>query len=178
MKRGVITGVGVLISIVIIVALLNYIFLQSPISNVIDSDPRNKGIVVFTHYKYFLVPNSLIFDLRQVSGETSPADVTRVLLQYAKSIKSSVFNDITLSYKGNPKFLLKGDFFHTLGEEFGTQNPIYTIRTFPENVFKLDGTAAFGTWTGGWLGVVGKQMEDFNEFHKQWYIADIAQSGN
>ena len=50
------------------------------------------------------------------------------------------------------------------------------MRTLPENVFKMDGTAAFGTWTGGWLGVVGKQMEDFSEFHKQWYISDLAKA--
>ena len=47
------------------------------------------------------------------------------------------------------------------------------MRTFPENVYRPDGARAFDSWTGGVLGVLGKQMEDFNEFHKQWYIEDL-----
>ncbi|MNU11538.1 hypothetical protein D3C72_2594780 [compost metagenome] len=51
---------------------------------------------------------------------------------------------------------------------------MYTIRTFPQNVWKLDGTAAYETWTGGMLGVLSKQMEDVNQFAKDWFIADLA----
>lgn len=116
----------------------------------------------------------LVIDLRKVSGTNSPADVTRVLLQIAQSQKSKTFNQVTLAHQGNPKFILKGDYFQTLGIEFGEQNPVYTMRTLPENIYRLDGTAAFGTWTGGLIGVLGKQMEDFSDFHKQWYIADLA----
>ena len=58
--------------------------------------------------------------------------------------------------------------------EYGIQNPVYTLRSLPQNVYNLDGTQAFSTWTGGLIGVVGKQMEDLSEFHKQWYINDLA----
>ena len=64
-----------------------------------------------------------------------------------------------------------------LGQEYEKQNPVYTMRTFPENVYGVDGTQAFGSWTGGLLGVLGKQMGDFSELHKQWYIADLTKSG-
>lgn len=64
-----------------------------------------------------------------------------------------------------------------MGVEYGTQNPVYTMRTFPENLYRPDGTAAFGTWTGGLFGVLGKQMEDFIEFHKQWYVNELAKTG-
>lgn len=47
------------------------------------------------------------------------------------------------------------------------------MRNFPENLYRPDGQRAFGSWTGGLLGVVGKQMEDFREFHKQWYVEDM-----
>ena len=50
------------------------------------------------------------------------------------------------------------------------------MRTFPENVYALDGAKAFPSWTGGLIGVTGKQMEDFAEFHKQWYIYDLTES--
>lgn len=165
---GVIGGLG------IVVFGINFLTLQKPMSSVLDDDPRNKGISVFTHYGMLVNLNVLVFDLREISGENSAADVSRVLLQYADALKDKQLEKVILSYKGERKFMLKGEFFHTLGAEYETQNPVYTMRTFPENVYELDSTSAFGTWTGGWLGVVGKQMEDFNEFHKRWYLSEAA----
>jgi len=57
--------------------------------------------------------------------------------------------------------------------EYESQNPVYTIRTFPENLYTIDGKNVYGEWTGGLLGVVTKQMEDFNDFHKKWYIDEM-----
>jgi hypothetical protein len=177
-RRGAVLVTVAFVGIVAAVALCNYVFVQRHLSSVVYTDPRNNGITVFAHYKFFLLPTSVVFDLRRVSGESSPADVSRVLLQFAQALKDNTYTDVTLSYRGTSKFVLKGEYFRTRGIEYGTQNPVYTMRTFPENVYKLDGSPAFGTWTGGWLGVLGKQMDDFNEFHKQWYIADMAQSGS
>ncbi|MBX3679482.1 MAG: hypothetical protein KF710_04815 [Rhodocyclaceae bacterium] len=162
---------GVIAALGIVVFGINFVTLQKPMSGILDDDPRNNGISVFAHYGMLVDLNELVFDLRGVSGENSAADVSRVLLQYAEALKNKQFGTVILSYKGERKFLLTGKFFHTLGTEYETQNPVYTMRTFPENVYELDGTSAFGTWTGGWLGVVGKQMEDFNEFHKRWYLS-------
>ena len=72
-----------------------------------------------------------------------------------------------------PKLTVAVHYFRELGKEYDFQNPIYTARTFPENVYTLDGEKAFPSWTGGLIGVMGKQMEDFAEFHKQWYINDL-----
>jgi hypothetical protein len=159
---------------IIAIAGANYFLVQSSAQQVLGSDERNQGVSVFAHYQYFVDPSVLVIDLSKVSGTNSPADVTRVLLQFAKSQKSKRFELVKLAHQGKPKFMLKGEYFQTLGIEFGDQNPVYTMRTLPENVYNLDGTAAFGTWTGGMIGVLGNQMEDFNEFHKKWYIADLA----
>jgi hypothetical protein len=48
------------------------------------------------------------------------------------------------------------------------------MRTLPENIHQLDGSAAYGTWTGGLLGVWGKQMEDLGKFSEDWYLRDLA----
>ena len=32
------------------------------------------------------------------------------------------------------------------------------------------GVQAFPAWTGGWFGVLNKQMEDFTEFEKRGYL--------
>ena len=178
MARRIAIFIGSLTLIIAAVFAINYMLVQRSLSTLLDSDTRNKGITALAYYDYLLNPRSLVFDLQVVSSTNSPADIFRVLLQFAASQKDRDYETVKLSFKGQTKFLLKGSYFKTLGVEFETQNPLYTMRTVPENVIKPDGTAAFGTWTGGWLGVFGKQMEDFIEFHKQWYINDLTKAGS
>ena len=152
----------------------NYVALQRPLSNTLRVDPRNEGIGVFVHYEWFVNPDVLVFDLRNVSGNNSEADVLRSLLQYAQAMQRHAFNTVILAYKGDARFMLKGAYFKQLGVEFSYQNPIYTLRTLPEHVYNLDGSPAYGEWTGGLLGVVGHQMEDLNAFGRKWFLTDAA----
>lgn len=177
MSRHRIYLIAIPLIVIAVVAGANYALLQRHLAAVLEADPRNKGIEAFAHYEMYILPSTLVFDLKAVSPTNSPADVSRVLLQFAQTQKEASFSLVKLAHQGTVKFQLKGEYFRTLGQEYGVQNPVYTMRTFPENVFRLDGSPAFSTWTGGLLGVVVKQMEDFNEFHKQWYIADLAKSG-
>jgi hypothetical protein len=151
----------------------NYFTLQRPMDSIIIADTRDVGISISVHYEDYILPNSLVFDIREVPMDKAAVDVTRLLLQYAGTLKDKSFDSVSLEYRGIPKFRLKGDYFRTLGLEFGTQNPVYTMRTLPENVLTPVGLPAFGTWTGGWIGVMGKQMEDLNEFHRQWWMNDL-----
>lgn len=177
MPRRLAISIGSLTLIAAAVLFANYLLVHRALSSSLDSDARNKGVAAFAHYDHFVVPGTLVFDLRGVSGTNSPADIFRVLLQFAASQKDREYQTVKLMFRGEPKFLLKGAYFKTLGVEYGTQNPVYTMRTLPENLYRPDGSEAFGTWTGGLLGVLGKQMEDFTEFHKQWYINDLAKTG-
>lgn len=156
--------------IITLVASWNYFSLQRNISEIIKSDSRNDGISVFVHYEWFINPNILVFDLRNITSSKSPMDVSRVLLQLSEKLKENTYNHVILSFEGKSRFILKGDFFKVTGNEYGTQNPVYTLRTLPQNVYHLNDKKAFSTWSGGVLGVMGKQMEDLTEFHKQWYI--------
>lgn len=172
MKKIIYSLVG-LVAITGLIVGANYFSVGAPLSDILKADSRNAGIEASTHYEFFILPSVLIFDLKQVSDTKSPADVFRVFLQFASRVKDKNFERVQLTHQGTVKFELKGDFFKKLGQEFGDQNPIYTMRTFPENVYRPDGTQAFGSWTGGILGVLGKQMNDFNEFHQEWYITDM-----
>lgn len=177
MFRRFAVSIGSFAIIVAAVLFANYLLVHRGLSSVLDSDTRNNGVAAFAYYDHFVVPGTLVFDLRGVSETNSPADVFRVLLQFAASQKDRDYEAVKIAFQGEPKFLLKGAYFKTLGVEYGTQNPVYTMRTFPENLYRPDGTAAFGTWTGGLFGVLGKQMEDFIEFHKQWYVNELAKTG-
>lgn len=160
-------------AIILIIFTINYFSLQRHMNAVLSNDSRNKGVKVLVHYKWLINPTEIKYDLRDISGENSALDVNRVMLQFSEKIKNKEFKKVYLSYKGKDKFFLKGDYFQNIGKEYEYQNPIYTLRTMPENVYLLNGEHAYGTWEGGWLGVMNKQMEDLNTFAKDWYLGDM-----
>jgi len=141
---------------------------------VIKDDPRNNGVEVSVHFGYYINPSILVYDLKSISGANSMVDVFRVFLQFAEKVQSKKFDVVELSFRGKTKFKINGDYFQTLGKEYSWQNPVYKMRTFPENLMNYDGSRAYPMWTGGLLGVTTKQMEDFNDFHKKWYLEDMA----
>lgn len=147
----------------------NYLTFQTEMNKVIENDSRNKGIDVSVHYKNYLpTTNVLIFDLKEVSGSNSKTDVFRVLLQFAEKVQNKKLDEVILSYKGKDRFKLKGNYFGKLGREYNIENPLYTMRTFPENVLTMNGLDAFPVWTGGLLGISNEQIQDFNKFFDEW----------
>jgi hypothetical protein len=169
MKKAAWFGLSVC-ALALVIGGWNYAGAFQPVSSRLAQDPRNEKVSMWAYHQYGLVPGTLVIDLRQLSGEAANIDIMRALLQSAEAHKDAKFERVILAYKGSSKFYLEGDYFQTLGKEYATQNPGYTLRTFPENVKKLDGTAAYGSWSGGMLGVLARQMEDLAEFSKAWYL--------
>lgn len=149
----------------------NYFTLQVPMNNVISNDSRNSGIELAVSYDSYINFKTIVFDLEEFKGK-APVDLFRAFLQYADAMQKQKFDYVILSYRGNRKFKIPGNYFKQLGSEYSTQNPVYTMRTFPENLLHLDGTKAYGQWTGGVLGVLKQQMEDFNDFIRKWTETD------
>lgn len=173
MKTKISKALGFIFLVIVCLAAFNYFTLQRHMINVLKDDPRNEGVKVWVHYKWFINPSELKYDLRGISGENSALDVNRVMLQFSEKIKDKQFNKVYLSYRGKDKFYFKGSYFQNLGKEYEFQNPVYTLRTMPENVYTLDGDLQYGSWTGGWLGVTSKQMEDLNQFSKDWFLSEV-----
>jgi hypothetical protein len=173
MRKRLLVILVMIAMIVISVWMVNYIHLQSKMSSVIETDPRNEGIIVHVHYGAYIRGSVLVYDLRAVPDTKSPADVFRVFLQFADNLQSREFDKVRLAFRGHTKFALEGSYFRKLGEEYSWQNPVYTMRTFPENLKDADGSSAYSGWTGGLLGVLGQQMEDLNDFHRRWYMNDM-----
>jgi hypothetical protein len=154
----------------------NYLALQSPMNEVLSEDSRNSGISVRVHYGYYIDLSALVFDLRAVLMTNSQVDVFRVLLQYTAKMKSSHYGKVHLAFRGETKFVLDGEYFQQLGQEYGAQNPAYTMRTFPAHLKRPDGSEAYGSWTGGMIGVLQKEMEDFSNFHAKWYLDELVRN--
>lgn len=158
-----------------IVWLYNFQIAQKPLDRVLLDDPRNQVVSAKAHLADWIDTDTLQFDLTGVSGQATRMDVFRLFLQYAKAQQGHRFQKVLLSYKGKRKFYVPGDYFQQLGREYDTQNPVYTMRTFPEHIFTPDGRRAFESYEGGWLGVLAKEMERFSKFHDQWYLDDMRQ---
>lgn len=173
MMKRLIFLLSVLGVLVAVVSIFNYVTVGKPLSEVLESETRNSGINIRSHYKNYIQPSLLVIDVKMISGEKSAVDVFRVFLQYAEKLKGKSFDSVLLQSKGVTKFVISGDYFKELGAEYGEQNPVYTMRTFTEHVYSPDGIKAFSTWSGGLLGVLKEQMEDFGAFHKRWYVEDM-----
>ena len=100
-------------------------------------------------------------------------DVFRVFLQFSEKVSDEHFDEVKLCCRGKEKVRIEGSYFLKLGREYFYQNVIYTLRTFHENLMHPDGSSAYPTWTGGTIGVSLKQMEDYSDFHRKWYIEDM-----
>ena len=174
MKRHGLLWLLVPVMVIAAIAGWNYFGVQQPLSSVLAADSRNEGLSASAHYQWYVNSDVLVFDLRGLSDTNSQADVFRSMMHFAQAVQSRNFSKVILAYKSTPRFMLEGSYFKQLGVEFAYQNPVFTLRTLPEHVYNLDGTPAFGTWTGGLLGVVGRQMQDLNTFGRRWFINDAA----
>lgn len=164
---------GIFMVAAIGIFLFNFLSLQMPVAKEINEDPRNIGINVCVHLKYYMMPNKLVYDIRKIAPEASRLDVFRAFLQSASALQEKDFNTVFLSSQGNHKFFIEGVYFKELGKEYELQNPIYTSRMFPENLFSLLGEKAYSEWSGGLLGVVTAQMDDFLDACDEWFFNDF-----
>lgn len=148
----------------------NYFGVYHPVSSALKEDVRNEKVSIAVYRQYGVSPSTIVFDVREVKPEAALADVTRTLFKGAEALKERRFERVVLAHEGHAKFYLEGEYFQELGKRFSYDNPVYLLRTLPENVHKLDGTKAYGTWTGGILGVLGRQLEDLNAFGAAWLV--------
>lgn len=102
------------------------------------------------------------------------ADVDRNLFKSAEALKGRHYSSVVLAYHGQGKLKIDGDHFQSLGEQWSYQNPIRLIGDLPEHTSNLDGSPAFGSWSGGFIGVMLNQMKDHNELHERWYMRSMA----
>lgn len=121
-------------------------------------DPRNAGIDVVVHYRYFVDIGTLVYDLKEVTAGTRQDDVARVLQQFASRLEERSFSEVRLAYAGREKLLLPGAMFQALGQRADV------LRTLPDSLTTLDGTPAFRGMRDG-----------FTAWHRLWYIDELSE---
>ena len=160
------------VMLLLVVVAYNWIAVFHPAQSALSKDYRNKSAQVAVYQRWGVLPSEIVFDIRSVEGTVSRADITRMLFQVAEAFEDKEFDWVVLAYKGKAKFKIPGEHFQEIGREFSYQNPVYLMRKLPQNVCELDGSAAFASYSGGWLGVLGAEMDDLNELHDRWWLDD------
>lgn len=166
------------ISAVACIWMYNEMALQRPLQRVLSSDPRNHVVKVKAHFDGWVDMHSVVFDLTDIADDSRQVDIFRVLLQYAEEQKAQQYGQVILAAYGRKKFVIPGDYFQQLGREFDGQNPVYTMRTFPHHLSAMDGANSFPEPDGGMLWILNKELEQFNDFNKLWYLDDFAKGRN
>jgi hypothetical protein len=173
LRWGLVSTAAIIVLIVGGIWVYNETVFQKPLQRVLTADPRNRVVEATAHLDGWIDTHTLVFDLTNVSGESSNMDVFRVLVQYAQAMQSHRVDKVILAAFGEKKFALAGDYFQQLGREYATQNPVYTVRTLPHHVVAMDGTLPFPEVAGGWLYVLPKELQDFKTFNERWYVDDF-----
>jgi len=139
-----------------------------PVALELGEDERNEGFTLVAYRSLGVHPREITIDLFS-ADRAAPVDLYRGLFQASAALEGRRFDRVTLARQGSAVFVMDGADFALLGESFTAgENPIYLIRTLPEKLYLPDGTPAYGTWTGGFLGVLGAQMRDVNDAAQTW----------
>lgn len=136
---------------------------------ILEKDARNEAVDFTLRTK----GNDLQYCVNSISGEASAMDVFRVFLHTADQFKGRQFENVHLCFRKEARFVLDGNDFAVIGAEYETQNPLYTIRTFPEKLHLPDGTTPYEEHRGGVLYLMRVQMADFQDMNEKWYLTDL-----
>jgi hypothetical protein len=147
-----------------------------PVASEISRGGGSGGATIIAYRTLLVSPDAVSINLVHVSGETRPVDIFRALLRAASSLKGRHFNKVVLMHGLKRMFVLDGTAFQEMGEAYSGGGSIQLITSLPSKLKNPDGTDAFGTWTGGWLGVLGSQLEDSNRFAVGWSTGSVPPS--
>ena len=121
--------------LVVLVWSLNYVLADRLVHKTLNADPRNITFSLHAHYGYYILPNTLVLNLRKVEG-AAPVDLFRGLFQSAGAFHAAgrSLERVVLARNGTPVFLMKGEDFRAMGAEYGAgQNPAIASAPFPRN---------------------------------------------
>jgi hypothetical protein len=164
---------SLLIVCVVIIWGLNRVFINGPLQRVVQNDPRNHSVQATAHWRWWVDPNVVIFDIQGLTGSASRIDVFRVFSQFAEAMKDRRYSRVILASQGQSKFILDGMYFQELGNQYSTEKPMYIMREFPTWVSTASGNHPFHEPNGGLLVMLADTVQQFTELSNEWYWNDL-----
>ncbi len=115
----------------VLVFLLNFGLFQDPVNKVIQRDDRNGGISVRAHWRWYVDPTVLVYDLREMPAGATGIDALRPFLQFAYKQKDRQFSRVDLAWRGTTRFSIQGTDFAELGKQYAHRSPVDTMVVMP-----------------------------------------------
>ena len=97
---------------------------------ILEKDSRNKAV----EFDLSTDGKNLDYCVKNVSADVTAMDVFRVFLHAADNLKDRQFEKVNLCFREEVRFVLDGADFAIIGKDYESQNPMYTIRSFPEKL--------------------------------------------
>src|SRR5260221_12428371 len=92
----------------LLAALIGYsaklFLLQEPMNDVLKGNTAFSGMDVSAHYKYWVVPGVVEYDLQSLTLRQSPICVHTALLQFATRVRDKRSSRVDTSYHATAKF--------------------------------------------------------------------------
>jgi hypothetical protein len=156
------------IMVPLLVSVLNYGLFQEPVNKVLERDDRNRGMSVCAHWRWYVDPTVLVYDLQGASGDAKGIDVLRAFLQFAYKQKDRHFGRVELTWRGASRFSIKGGDFAELGRQYVHRSPVDTMAVMPGILYRPDGSKAFPSRPAPFLEQNEQLLLDFTSFISTW----------
>jgi hypothetical protein len=116
----------------------------------------------------YTLDGNIVFDVRSCKGNCRLIDPLHLLLQFGYKVRDDRFGHLAISAGGQEVYRLAKSDVDELAREYELGGRIWAFNQWPERLRKPTGERAFGTWSGGLLGVIKGQIEDMTEAIKTW----------
>ena len=84
---------------------VNYVRLYQPAQAALKNTDT---IIVASYYRFGVIPDAIVFNLRNVGPDASTASILGRFFSFADELKDREFREVRLAYKGQTKFILDG----------------------------------------------------------------------
>jgi len=152
----------------VLVFLLNFGLFQDPMNKVIQRDDRNAGISVRAHWRWYVDPTVLVYDLREMPAGATGIDALRPLLHFAYKQNGRQFVRVDLAWRGATRFSIRGSDFAELGKQYPYRSPVDTMTVMPGILYRPDGSRAFPARSGSFAEQNSQLLVDFTTFVNSW----------
>jgi hypothetical protein len=152
----------------LLVFLLNFGLFQDPVNKVIQRDDRNHGISVRAHWRWYVDPTILVYDLREIPANATGVDALRPFLHFAYKQKGRQFVRVDLAWRGTRRFSIRGSDFAELGRQYVHRSPVDTMTVMPGILYRPDGSKAFPVRPGSFAAQNSQLLVDFTTFVNNW----------
>jgi hypothetical protein len=135
----------------------------------LESCPTYGIVEADAYYEKAFSSDVVVFDLKEEASDTARRiDPVHLLMQFSAKVDLYSIKRIVLAQEGQRIFYIDSSDLRQLANSYDGGGRVWAFNHLPERVCTMSGQKPYGTWTGGWLGVLGEQAEDLNDLIERW----------